>query len=1222
MAVPALVIGLGGTGQWVLTYLKKSLLETYGRIPTEVRLRSFDTVKVSRAQTGERAANEQHQRVEERSVAGVKLEAGEYIHIGGYVRDYIREIAQDEEVKHFPHIRSWFQAKYYLDNLPDAQFQLDEGAGQFRQFGRIAVFHDLKAATVSLIYGQLQDTVQEIQRVTNTQNMQVFVVGSLAGGTGAGMFVDVAHLVRQIAQQQAHMQVKVRGFLVLPDAFGSIPAGNVVKRGMNARAFAAMRENKRFTASFDWDLGYPMHYQASTLGRQPDPVLQGALKGQLFDQLYYIDGHRSRFPLFSIPLEHGVAPSIADMVVAILDERSSGAFQEHTANLQAVLASRGPTRGIPYYGSLGAYSIVFPIYHVVEGYAHRLGLEVLQQLLQPASNDERTGLPTRLAGDRNQEVGAGYTGANAARDLLTSSSLVDPRDPTKTVDNSLLAAELVDIAERYTSQDATIIDTLAGRSLTEWDRFFAPTGQAEDVLNARNRAEVVLKVLLMDEVPPSREVTPREKPADGLYRIENGLRAHKNLYLGAEQAETGQRIGGKYREALNEYTQVHLSRFRRMLEYKTLEILNGRSANEPLSAKGGKLGHYREFLATLANYLDRAYQVMTRVMERRRSQGYGRQQAIAAAQNAFTDMKERSHDTRPLIGRAHSTQFTYLELEQSLIDIHKVEIMEQAVADTIKQMADWVASARTSTDVWVTTLATGPGSIYAAFLDGKRQVDANRDKDADVECRLVLGARKGGREEDEDYRKFKRYEESRYQHYVYGEQTNQVAAILGDLNWQVASEMQLGKPVFSLKLMVSTEETGRTQRSGSESTRRSAELLLKRTRDVFEPLKRSESVLGYLTYAYPTPESLAEIIHSRSGPLLAHDGAGPVPANYLRIWHGQEQGQSDFLRAMLRRLAGLSNISDADRFARLVNSEDRFSCTLVHTIDLIELDRIATYQNARREYLGYQGEQGLQTSQRTILHLFPAEVNAVQYEERLVELNQSARMFSDNIVLQLEKLDNLRLFLFCFAYDLITYQSRDDNGQTREYYRLEWMPMNERDSGEVWLTKPTADREPSILEALTTFNYVGQDVGHGDDYHKLIDFTAVNRSLEDRQVATMQARRAAHTLGQSDPALQGWLQNQELPEDHPLWVWVARHDRLAEEEKKWSDLLPELAAELRTVPSLQPDYDLMSVFVLVLRDEMARLHRRIRNITPEGPRPESVPGVPPVNEKRKGIWRR
>jgi len=1224
MAVPALVIGLGGTGQWVLTYLKKNLVETYDKIPKEVRLRAFDTVKTSRAQAGggQSSTDEMPDRVEERAVGGVRLESGEYIHVGGYVRDFVRDIAQDETNERFPHIRSWFQAKYYLDNLPDQQFNLDEGAGQFRQFGRLAIYSDLRAPTTSFIYGQLQDTIQQIQRETNTKNLYVFIIGSLAGGTGAGMFVDVAHLVRRIASEQAHMQVNVRGFLVLPDAFGALPASSVVKRGMNARAFAAMRENKRFSINFDWALGYPMHYQAQVVGRPADPVLRSAIKGQLFDHLYYLDGHRTNFPLFAIPMEHGVGPTISDMIGAVLDSRSSGAFEEHTRNLQAALSSRGGTRRTPYYGSVGTYSIVFPIAHIVESYAHRLGLEVLQNLLSPASVDGRTGLPTKLAADKNKEVGEGYAGAAAGRAFLTSSSIIDPTDPTKAVDNTLLTADLADIADRFTPQDATVVEQVAARSLAEWDRIFSPTGQSEDVITARERAGIVLNVKLTDEVPPSKSVTPKERPADGMYRIENGVRTHKNVYLGAEQGDTGQRVGGRYREALGEYANVHLGRFQRMLEYKMREILNGRTTTDSIAAKTGKLGHLQEFLGQLAIYTDKSYQVLTRVMERRRSAGSGRMEAIVAAQSALDDMKTSAGDTKPIFGRAHKTQDAYLEIEQSLVDIHKLEIMEQTVADTIKQMADLIASAQTNVDAWVKALAVGQSSLYATLLQGKRQVDANRDKDADIECRLVLGARKAGKEEDDDYRLFRAYEESRYIHYAQEGQVNQVAAMLADLNWRVRVETQRGKPVFRVGFSVASHGGATTSVDLADSpSPNNLKTFLGRAREAFEQVRKDESVLGYLMHAYPESDKLAERLHQRSGPLLDHEGTGPLPANYLRVGHGQESNQTDYLRGMLRKLAALSNIADIEKFAKLVDSEDHFSCTLVHTIDLIELDAMKAYRNARDEYLGYRGEKGAQTSQRTILHLFPAEVNAVQLEERLTELNQNVRTLDDDIALQLEMQDQLRLFLFCYTYGLINIEAFDEDGQTKECYRVQWSPINERDTGEARLSKPSADHDPNFLDALTVFNYEGKDVGRGPHHQKDIEYDALRRSLELRQQQDLAARQQAHTLANSDPALKGWLATQEIPETDPIWGLVARYDRLREQDKQLMERLPTLQAMIKGQPDTQRDYDLMSVFVLTLRDEQERLKRRILGRSKEPQAAQTLSQGPKMEEKRKSVWR-
>ena len=45
MPKPSIIIGLGGTGQKVLTYLKKELLETHnGKMPENVQLLAYDTM--------------------------------------------------------------------------------------------------------------------------------------------------------------------------------------------------------------------------------------------------------------------------------------------------------------------------------------------------------------------------------------------------------------------------------------------------------------------------------------------------------------------------------------------------------------------------------------------------------------------------------------------------------------------------------------------------------------------------------------------------------------------------------------------------------------------------------------------------------------------------------------------------------------------------------------------------------------------------------------------------------------------------------------------------------------------------------------------------------------------------------------------------------------------------------------------------------------------------
>ena len=222
---PALIIGLGGTGVLTLRHLKATLLASQEgqkerKLPPQIKIIALDTVKEQ---------EESARTSEDKQIAALRtaLEPGEYFWIGGDVYDFVREIDQGRH----PHISSWFQASSYLKSLPRAAFTLERGAGQLRQFGRLAIFYDVSAPARSSIKNLLTGAIDEIRKTGHFTMLDVFLVASVAGGTGAGMFVDMSYLVRQIAKT-AQLSVRLRGFLVLPEAFSSIPGG--VKDSMPA----------------------------------------------------------------------------------------------------------------------------------------------------------------------------------------------------------------------------------------------------------------------------------------------------------------------------------------------------------------------------------------------------------------------------------------------------------------------------------------------------------------------------------------------------------------------------------------------------------------------------------------------------------------------------------------------------------------------------------------------------------------------------------------------------------------------------------------------------------------------------------------------------------------------------------------------------------------------------------------------------------------------------
>lgn len=173
-----LLIGLGGSGQRVLLHLKRQFLDIYGVVPPSVRFLCLDT-DVSRLSLRSQVRDEEY-----------RLSAAEFIHME--VRNPATFIEED------PVVNDWFIR-------PVPMGALERGAGQVRQNGRLAFFYHLNTFNkrVASILTELRDATlaEQMGRAgfsLSRQHEQVFVCGSLAGGTGSGCFLDVGILLRDM----------------------------------------------------------------------------------------------------------------------------------------------------------------------------------------------------------------------------------------------------------------------------------------------------------------------------------------------------------------------------------------------------------------------------------------------------------------------------------------------------------------------------------------------------------------------------------------------------------------------------------------------------------------------------------------------------------------------------------------------------------------------------------------------------------------------------------------------------------------------------------------------------------------------------------------------------------------------------------------------------------------------------------------------------------------
>ncbi|MEW5827119.1 MAG: tubulin-like doman-containing protein [Candidatus Bipolaricaulota bacterium] len=246
----ALLVGLGGTGTKVLQYIKGQFLLHEGRVPPQVRLLAIDTDRQVKVNAIDKAI--------------AALDRVEFFRIDlRDIRPFIRT----------PEISSWV--------LPDEMLSfedMEDGAGARRVSGRIAFFSEAKEiqrridnALVALRTAETEPDeglAADDADPRDAAQVEVYVVGSLAGGTGSGMFLDVGYMLRDMLGPERN---RIVGFFLLPKAYTRIPNSSSRVEG---NGYAALKEldylmgcKEEFTV--EYPLGVRVVWGGSHSGRKP-----------------------------------------------------------------------------------------------------------------------------------------------------------------------------------------------------------------------------------------------------------------------------------------------------------------------------------------------------------------------------------------------------------------------------------------------------------------------------------------------------------------------------------------------------------------------------------------------------------------------------------------------------------------------------------------------------------------------------------------------------------------------------------------------------------------------------------------------------------------------------------------------------------------------------------------------------------------------------------------
>jgi hypothetical protein len=249
VVLPTLVIGLGGTGFQALDRLKGRWKSAWDTQESDFRqllqLLVIDTVSI------EKQFNREH------------LEHADYFYTAANGPTPAEQIVKN--LNRHPAIQSWWDWDESV--LPHAF--IDDGAGQVPCVGRLVFYH-----RYTQIKREIEKRMEPLVTIANRMprgnvetpgaaGVNIFVVASLCGGTGAGMLLDIGLMLKEMYYDRA----RIYGILAMPSVFSPHLSPAEIWR-LKANAYAALKELDYLQSGKKLDIQYP-HEAAPTARTRP-----------------------------------------------------------------------------------------------------------------------------------------------------------------------------------------------------------------------------------------------------------------------------------------------------------------------------------------------------------------------------------------------------------------------------------------------------------------------------------------------------------------------------------------------------------------------------------------------------------------------------------------------------------------------------------------------------------------------------------------------------------------------------------------------------------------------------------------------------------------------------------------------------------------------------------------------------------------------------------------
>lgn len=649
-----LAIGVGGSGKASLTILKERLLETYGEVPDNVVLLSLDTddLRDVDAFAGVRL----HPHFDKR---GREPEFQHVITPPGITMDTVFADIANGRTAPFMH---WLEAGKLSRRLGPAEKDIRGGAQQRRPVGRVALFlkwhapiYSSIANAITRVYGEPEGERQLAKEEIERNKRIIFIVGSVAGGTGSGFIVDIANLVRHAVNSNPNWQsVDVSAIITLPDAFSSYTTAMDDPTNLKPNSYAALRELDRFIRVHDRSLPYMVRY-----GADPQQAITWSTD-QPLDHVYLVDtASRSDNPdsdLSGNPMR-GVFPVIADFMMAHVD----GSLGDNLATLRSNAGQHYNKETGRMYSGFNMMSYIFPVADVINSFSYRFLREMMAMQFLPITNAKKAATVNQAA-------------VKYVESVFTKSS-IGPRSNPGVIQMAVASTKKVD-PEYPDISWAGLFNLIT----------LSDTGFAEDYENINRSLEYLASYMV-----PSKTGEYKHEPFDeGYGRLlgfgENFMDDYLGPLVDADNEES--RYNGQWDRILSRYRDALRARFAEALDVALLQVMNARDDEAPNILHAARLPFARYMVAALK---ERLVQFKAKLIAE-----YSELEIDGRLRQTNKDLRDTiawMYDTKDQSGfrlfgkpEAHQAQEAYIGLMQDKMNLSLHQRVFQIVLDVLDSL--------------------------------------------------------------------------------------------------------------------------------------------------------------------------------------------------------------------------------------------------------------------------------------------------------------------------------------------------------------------------------------------------------------------------------------------------------------------------------------------------------------------------------------------------------